>query len=137
MTADELLSRLHKVRRTGHDEWVACCPHHADKSPSLAVKQAAGDVVLLHCFAGCSTDDVLGSLGLTFADIMPPKEPLVEVKRLPFNPRTVLEAIAINVRVLALMANDVAKGAPITPADRDKFFDVAAEILEAIDYATR
>lgn len=40
------------------------CPAHDDKGPSLTVTQ--GDKrVLLHCFAGCSEDDVLAAIGWT------------------------------------------------------------------------
>jgi hypothetical protein len=31
--------------------------------------------MLLHCFGGCSNEDVLAAVGLSFADIMPDKRP--------------------------------------------------------------
>ena len=40
------------------------CPAHDDRRPSLSVEQA-GDKVLLNCFAGCETADVLEAVGLT------------------------------------------------------------------------
>ncbi|RVT90552.1 hypothetical protein EOD43_18720 [Sphingomonas crocodyli] len=37
------------------------CPAHADRSPSLSVR--LGDrAILFHCFAGCSTEDVMAEL---------------------------------------------------------------------------
>jgi 5S rRNA maturation endonuclease (ribonuclease M5) len=39
-----------------------------DRSPSLSVTPAPGQV-LMHCHAGCSPDDVLGSIGLTTRDL--------------------------------------------------------------------
>lgn len=137
MKADILLSRLDKVRATGHSEWVACCPAHEDRSPSLSVKDTEDGRVLLHCFAGCSAEDVLTSVGLTFADIMPERVGTVErLKPLRWNPRTVLEAIAHNVTMLALLTSDMAHG-EATAEQRDQMFDLSQEILEGVDYATR
>ncbi|MCO7193959.1 DUF3987 domain-containing protein [Pseudonocardia sp. McavD-2-B] len=46
------------------------CPAHDDTAPSLSVRydDAAGKV-LLNCHAGCSSDDVLAALGLSWADL--------------------------------------------------------------------
>ena len=136
MTGSEIVAMLHGVRRTGEGEWVARCPAHQDRSPSLAIKEASGDVVLLHCFAGCPTEDVLSAIGLTFADIMPERRD-DGIKRMPFNPRTVLEALAFNSRLIAIIALDIAyKRKELTPQAADKLSELAGEIVEAIDYAT-
>ena len=71
MTAELILSRCDKVRETGDGKYIACCPAHEDRSPSLAIKDEADGRVLLHCFAGCGTEDVLNAIGLTFSDVMP------------------------------------------------------------------
>lgn len=65
-----LLSSLDKIQRTGKDRWKACCPAHDDKTPSLAIRESEGRL-LLHCFGGCSTEAVLSAIGLTFGDLMP------------------------------------------------------------------
>lgn len=51
------------------------CPAHADKSPSLAVRERQDGTVLLHCHAGCRTPDVLDALGLGWADLFPEDRP--------------------------------------------------------------
>ena len=71
MTIDALLSRLEGVKETGHSKYVARCPAHEDRSPSLAVAEGRDGRVLIHCFAGCEAEDILAAIGLTFADIMP------------------------------------------------------------------
>lgn len=71
MPIDALLAVLDGVRETGHGKFVARCPAHDDRSPSLAVKSCDDGRVLLHCFAGCETEDVLSAVGLIFSDIMP------------------------------------------------------------------
>jgi len=40
------------------------CPAHEDASPSLSVAEGNDGMVLVHCFAGCTTQKVLWSLGL-------------------------------------------------------------------------
>jgi hypothetical protein len=74
VTIDGLLSRLDGVRQTGHGKYVARCPAHNDRSPSLAIKECDDGKALLHCFAGCDIEDVVSALGLTFADLMPKRE---------------------------------------------------------------
>ena len=71
MSIDVLLSRLNGVRENGADKYMARCPAHEDRSPSLAVKECDDGRVLIHCFAGCETQDVLDAVGLTFGDLMP------------------------------------------------------------------
>ena len=63
MTANELLSRLKKVRRNGKS-WLALCPAHDDHSPSLSISDSDNGRVMFHCFAGCSPDQVRASLGI-------------------------------------------------------------------------
>lgn len=54
------------------DGWDFSCPSHDDSNPSLSVKAGAGDEqpVVLHCQAGCETEDVLKAIGLTWKDVM-------------------------------------------------------------------
>lgn len=137
MIADTLLSQLTKVRPTGNGEWVACCPAHQDRLPSLAIKQCDDGRVLVHCFAGCDVVDVVGAVGLSLGDLMPERISVDGLKRVPFNPRTVLEAVGNNAVLIALMANGIAHGQTMTVGDKDKLFELAGEIQEAISYATR
>lgn len=65
---EAVLSRLRGLKRTGQGKWVACCPAHGDKSPSLAIRDT-GDRLLLHCFAGCAAVDVVHAIGLEMRDL--------------------------------------------------------------------
>ena len=69
MSADRLLQNLSKVRQTGKSKWLALCPAHADKSPSLAIAEGDDGRVLIKCFGGCDTRSVLQSVGLDWGDI--------------------------------------------------------------------
>ena len=61
------LSLLNKVRRC-RSGWMACCPAHEDRSPSLSIK-VIYDRVLLHCFAGCSLIAICGALSIRPRDL--------------------------------------------------------------------
>jgi hypothetical protein len=49
----------------GKGRWKAKCPSHRDRSPSLSIV-AGEDRTHITCFAGCHSDDVLATLGLTW-----------------------------------------------------------------------
>lgn len=70
---DLILSRLDKVKQAGNG-FMARCPVHDDKNPSLSITEGDDGRVLLKCFAGCSTEDIVKALGLTMADLFPHKE---------------------------------------------------------------
>jgi hypothetical protein len=65
------VDQLDKSRTVGKDRWIACCPAHDDRSPSLSIRQLEDGRVLLHCFAGCSAQDVVESVGLRMTDLFP------------------------------------------------------------------
>ncbi|WP_370942586.1 phage/plasmid primase, P4 family [Amycolatopsis sp. cg5] len=48
---------------------LVACPAHADGRPSLFVSLKPDGRALIHCRAGCSTDDVLKAAGLKTADL--------------------------------------------------------------------
>jgi hypothetical protein len=73
VTANTLLSRLDKVRQTGRDAWMAACPAHADRSPSLSIRQMTDGRVLVHDFGGCDVHDVLAAAGVELSDLFPPR----------------------------------------------------------------
>ena len=66
-----VLSRLDGVKRTGPNSWMARCPAHPDRNPSLSISLKEGKV-LVHCFAGCAPEAVLEALGLTWRDLREP-----------------------------------------------------------------
>lgn len=65
---DIIIEKLEKCRQAGYSRYIACCPAHDDKSPSLSVRQVDGKI-LLHCHAGCEPDAVLAALGLRWSDV--------------------------------------------------------------------
>lgn len=72
---EEILNHLDKVKKTPSG-YVACCPVHDDKNPSMSVTEKDG-VVLMHCFScGANGLDVANSLQISpsalFTDVMMP-----------------------------------------------------------------
>lgn len=108
---DNLLTRLNKVRKNGKD-YLACCPAHDDKSPSLTIAERDDGRVLLHCFAGCSADEVLGAVGLELKDVMPENVGFHRRKpdRRPFNALDVLCAIRTDLTVALVLCKDMQRG---------------------------
>jgi len=72
MTTAEILSRLEHVKKTA-DGWMAECPGHSDKTPSLCIKTGGGGRTLFHCQAGCQTETVCAALGIRLADLFAEK----------------------------------------------------------------
>lgn len=69
MTVDQVLSRLKGVKPTGDAAWIARCPAHDDRDPSLSIGLGTDDRVLLTCHAGCSAEEIVGAVGLTMTDL--------------------------------------------------------------------
>ena len=76
---EDFLSRLDGVTRSGSG-WKACCPceKHGNKGidnkPSLSVSLGDDNKILLFCFAGCSSEDIVADMGLDFRDLWPSAE---------------------------------------------------------------
>jgi hypothetical protein len=62
-----VLALLESVQRNGRG-WIARCPAHEDRKPSLSIEEG-NDKVLLHCHARCSPEAVVKAIGLTMADL--------------------------------------------------------------------
>jgi len=129
MDVNELLSRLDKVREHKSGEWSARCPAHADKSPSLSIKENGG-YLLIHCFGGCETAAVMDSLGLTLADLFPERLPDNAPKR-PFTAMDALRCLSFESSVLAFTAADLAEGKPV---DQARVWTSAGRIAEALEF---
>ena len=68
MTMTDILQRLEGVK--GRDgKYMARCPNHGDSTPSLSVSLGSDNKILLKCFAGCSTEAIVWSMGLELKDL--------------------------------------------------------------------
>ena len=68
MKLQELLTQFDGVKRLKDNSYQCKCPAHLDKRASLTISEKDGKV-LLHCHAGCNTENILEHVGLTFKDL--------------------------------------------------------------------
>lgn len=118
MSADNLIARLAGIRRTGHGRWVAKCPSHADKRPSLSVRELDDGTVLVNCFAGCGAAEVLDACGLGYDALFPP-HPTDKGKRIhrPVFRDDVFNLIRFECSVVHLISCDMHKNKTISEQD--------------------
>jgi twinkle protein len=71
MQVSDFLAKLSGVKQTryGNPDWMAICPSHADRNPSLHVSVSREGNILLNCFAGCRAEDILERLGIESSEL--------------------------------------------------------------------
>jgi len=70
MTVSEFASLL-GAKRIGKGRYLARCPAHADKRPSLSIAEGRKQPIIFKCMSqGCTQDEVLKAMGLTWKDLL-------------------------------------------------------------------
>lgn len=145
MTASELLCRLEAVRPHGRG-WSARCPSHADKSPSLSIREGERGL-LVHCFGGCTLEEICAALGLSQRDLFfdcgrpdrrgprpAPTPPRIDRIALAFR----FELAALDRRLRAERVTQAVKSISINELpdhDLDRLVDAAARAYADIERA--
>lgn len=123
MPLDNLLSRLEKVKKQGSG-FVACCPAHQDKSPSMSITEADDGRVLIHCFAGCSTADVLAAIGLEMKDLFPDSGLSRDQKKTYFTTkkrRMYREILGLERTAMQIANNRLSRGEVLSPENQQRY----------------
>lgn len=131
---DNILNSLQKVRKTGRGQWIACCPAHQDKSPSLSIRELDDGKILLHCFAECGIGEILSALSLSIEDLFPERLGDSNPYRSPFNAKDVLAAILHEATIVSICASELTKH-PLSNEDRNRLFKAVARINKACELA--
>lgn len=130
-----MLNRLDKVKENGPGRWLACCPAHQDRSPSLAIRETSDGTILMKCFAGCPTGDVLAAIGLELKDLFPERDnDAYSTSKRPgerWVPRDVLAAVAREALIALLAAEDVHRGVLLSDGDRNRLAVAAGRLRAA------
>lgn len=129
---DQILSGLEKVRRTGPNNWIACCPAHDDRSPSLTIHAAEDGRILAHCHGGCSFEEIKDALGLGWEPWFPVKQTadfLPRIRR-AFPAGDVLEALASESLIVTTAACNLGNGFELTHGDHDRLLTAMQRIEE-------
>lgn len=134
---DNLLSLLEGVKRTGNGTYLARCPAHQDRSPSLSIREGDEGKTLIHCHAGCSAHEVVSAVGLELTDLFPPRpaDPAFVGKpqRRPIPAADILRAIGFEALVVGCAASAMLAGQPFTQTDRDRLLVAIGRIQAALD----
>ena len=134
-----MLQNLDKVKRTGPGRWLACCPSHEDRAPSLSIRETDDGRLLLHCFAGCHTESVIGALGLRWEDLMEDLPAGVHSRpkvRRAWSVGDALELIDQEATVLAIIVADMAKQGALPPEVKERALKATAR-LSGVVHALR
>ena len=54
--------------------FICLCPSHADRSPSLSIRDGDDGRLLVHCFSGCDPLDILAAIRTQIGDLGEPVE---------------------------------------------------------------
>lgn len=118
---DHLLTRLDKVKELKSTakgtQYKALCPSHADKTPSLIITECSNGTVLVKCWAGCTTNEVVSALGLTLKDLFPNKDNAYTSR--PKQPSK--QAIAHESFIVDIAKTSLTKGLPLTDTDNARY----------------
>ena len=77
---DNFLARLDRVRQVGRDRWMALCPAHPERTPSLSIREKDGRI-LLYCFTRCNAEAIVSALGLSMRDLFSGPPPTADEAR--------------------------------------------------------
>lgn len=126
-----ILDRLQGVRKNGHGRYMARCPAHDDRSPSLSIRELDDGRTLIHCFGGCNPGDVLAALGLEMGDLFPEKLP--DFPRVHgFSAMYALKVLRQESGLIAIVAAEIAEGKTISAIDADRVALAASRIAHAL-----
>ena len=130
VTADMLLARLDKVKSTGPGRWIARCPAHEDRSPSLSIREIDDGRILVHDFAGCDVESVVAAVGLTLEALMPPRaiDNHVKRERRPFFPSDVFEIALREITIAAVTACDLHKNRTVDEVDYQRLLTACGRL---------
>lgn len=130
---EKLLPRLDQVKRTAPGKWIAACPAHADKRPSLNIREIEDGTLLLKCWGGCGGVDVVEAAGLRLGDLFPRKlenrRPLRPGER--WIPREALAGVAFEALVVCIAGEQLMQGNPLTRRDLDRIATAAGRLRAA------
>jgi hypothetical protein len=141
MDAHDFLARLERVKRTGTGRYLAKCPAHPDRSPSLSVMVLDDGRLLVHCFSGCDVSAVVSALGLSLADLFPDRPentaPAPKRKLGPWYGMDVLRALRDELDVVQIAADMMAMDRPLSPDDRLRLLLAKRRIDDAVTFVGR
>lgn len=135
MPLHDLLNTLQQVKKTGPSRYIALCPAHQDKRPSLTITEKDDGVVLIKCWAGCGAAEILSAVGLDYAALYPTRtdDHRGKPQRRPWNPADLLQIMAHEALIVAIGASRHANGHAPSDADRQRILTASARLQRAAE----
>ncbi len=128
---DNILSQLEKVHQRQPGQFSARCPAHADKGPSLSIRETPEGSVLIYCFAGCTVAAVVAAMGLDMTALFPPREKSGrEPTRTPrlLTAGQALELLESEATLVAMAAGNLQQGVILNQSDLDRLNKASGRI---------
>lgn len=137
MSVQLLLDRLDRVTPRGPNRWMARCPCHDDRTPSLSIRELADGMILLHDFGQhCAALDIVNAVGLETAILFPGG---IENKS-PHRDRmhgsawrAAFRSIHKDALLVLVAAENIAAGVSLDDADRQELAAATTRIRDAIE----
>lgn len=114
-------------------------PDHDDKRPSMTVSETVDGSVLLHCFGGCSFEQMVSGLGLEPIDLIPEglRHARTDGNRSPhkgprFSAWQALQALTVDVITVALAAAQIRRDGWLDDSDLEALIQAEARIQNTI-----
>lgn len=139
MSIDDLLNRMDGVRKNGANHWIAKCPAHTDKYPSLSIACGEDGRILLHDFGGCKVHDVLAAVGLEVGDLFERRmKPQTRAQRAAamegfqrHSWEAALRIASTSMLTVQVAADMVQRGEPLSERDRQILATACGRIEDA------
>jgi len=122
---DVLLARADAfgVKPSGRGRWrmLGAC-HGAKRTLSVSIAEGDDGAALVHCFAGCSVEQILSTLGMQAHELFQARPAAPGDGRKPtprpFSVIDLIAALSSELRVVWVLLADLAAGREATAADR-------------------
>jgi len=141
MAINDLLNSLQKVKSTGRSKfgatWIACCPSHQDRRPSLTITEKPDGMVLMKCWAGCGAAEILSAIGMDYDALYPERTEAHSGKpiRRPWNPYDLLKIMAFEATVARICAADIVAGRALNEAETQRLKTAVRRLNNAAELA--
>lgn len=140
MALEQLLRKLDNVRQVGPGKFVACCPAHEDRTASLSIRTEQDGRVLVHCFAGCPTADVIARIDVDwdvlFADTLQGLHAKKGIRH-PFVGSDAVAALHLCCLQACQFCKKMAAGGRLTPLEISRLHLIADRLSAAHSYVER
>jgi hypothetical protein len=138
MTATVLLSLLDKVKPTGKGRYQARCPvpEHADKGPSLSIREMDDGLRPLRCQTHeAGTGRTVQALPPAPLHGLSSRRSNAPGERRPFAAADALRAVGFEALVVCAASAAMATGEPLSSVDRERLLQAGERIQSALSGA--